>query len=170
MKQARPTSGLVLQALFNILGPGDGRSFLDLFSGTGRVGAEACRRGFCPVVLVDSSRKGLPGTEGPGGLKGTEFLGMDIRRALLVLEKRGRPFDVIFADPPYGIGWVARMASLNSRLSGIMKAKGLFVLEHSRREAIDPAGWKGWDPYSRTYGETLLTFFSKKTKGEGEKP
>ena len=37
MKKARPTSGLVLQALFNILGPGAGRSFLDLFSGTGRV-------------------------------------------------------------------------------------------------------------------------------------
>ena len=41
MKEARPTSGKVLQALFNILGDIRGKAFLDLFSGTGRVARSA---------------------------------------------------------------------------------------------------------------------------------
>nr|HPK06238.1 RsmD family RNA methyltransferase [Aminivibrio sp.] len=45
MKEARPTSGKVLQALFNILGDIRGKAFLDLFSGTGRVAGFARRFG-----------------------------------------------------------------------------------------------------------------------------
>ena len=45
MKEVRPTAGKTLGALFSILGPLSGMSFLDLFSGTGRVAKEARARG-----------------------------------------------------------------------------------------------------------------------------
>ena len=57
LKEMRPTSGKVLLALFNILGNIHGKSFLDLFSGSGRVAATARLKGASPVVLVESDRK-----------------------------------------------------------------------------------------------------------------
>ena len=45
VKEMRPTSGKVMLALFNILGNIHGKSFLDLFSGSGRVAAPARRTG-----------------------------------------------------------------------------------------------------------------------------
>ena len=60
MKDVRPTSGRVLLALFSILGPMEGRSFLDLFAGTGRVGLEAEAGGKARGV------GGVPPPAGPG--------------------------------------------------------------------------------------------------------
>jgi 16S rRNA (guanine(966)-N(2))-methyltransferase RsmD len=165
MKKARPTSDLVLQALFNILGPGEERSFLDLFSGTGRVGIGALSKGFAPVVMVDTSIKRLNRLAELSGLQGLEILAMDVRKALSLLNNQIRLFDVIFADPPYETGWVARMASLRSCLVAITKDEGVFVLEHTKREAVDPAQWGGWFFQSRAYGDTLLTFFTKTVEG-----
>ncbi len=34
---------------------------------------------------------------------------MDVRRALSKFAKNGESFDVIFADPPYGLGWGAEL-------------------------------------------------------------
>ncbi|MFA5671275.1 MAG: RsmD family RNA methyltransferase, partial [Synergistaceae bacterium] len=48
----RPTTGKVMQALFNILGPLNGNSFLDLFSGSGQIALNAYKRGADPVSLV----------------------------------------------------------------------------------------------------------------------
>jgi len=165
VKKARPTSGLVLQALFNILGPGAGKSFLDLFSGTGRVGLEALTKGFAPVVLVESSKKRPTEVAGSTGRREVEILAMDVRKALSLLENQGRLFDVVFADPPYGMGWVTRIASTRSRLGAVMKDKGIFVMEHSKREVAVPAQWDGWSFRTRAYGDTLLTFFQKTIEG-----
>ena len=56
MKEARPTSGKVLLALFNILGNVRDLRFLDLFSGTGQVAKTALARGASAVVAVESER------------------------------------------------------------------------------------------------------------------
>ena len=55
MKEVRPTAGKTLGALFSILGPLSGMSFLDLFSGTGRVAKEARARG-ASIVTVELLR------------------------------------------------------------------------------------------------------------------
>jgi 16S rRNA (guanine966-N2)-methyltransferase len=41
----RPTADRVKEALFNILGPVEGKFFLDVFAGCGNVGLEALSRG-----------------------------------------------------------------------------------------------------------------------------
>ena len=46
MKEMRPTTGKVTLALFNILGNIHGRSFLDLFSGSGQIALTAARRSY----------------------------------------------------------------------------------------------------------------------------
>lgn len=160
-KEVRPTSGLVVQALFNILGKPSGRSFLDLFAGSGRVGEEAMIRGFSPVVFVELSSRRSNNISSRIKESGQEVLRMDVRRALVVLASRASRFNIVFADPPYSNGWVERMASLSGRLSAIMSDSGLFVLEHTKREALESSLWSGWEVESKAYGETVLSFFKK---------
>jgi 16S rRNA (guanine966-N2)-methyltransferase len=51
----RPTSDMLRETLFNILGPRvDGSHFLDLFAGTGAVGIEALSRGALSAVFVEN--------------------------------------------------------------------------------------------------------------------
>ena len=152
-----------MQALFNILGRSSGRSFLDLFAGSGKVGEEASARGFLPVTLAELSGRNANAISLRMTGSGQEILRMDVRRALVMLASRSSRFDVIFADPPYGNGWVQRMTPLSARLSAIINSGGIFVLEHTRREALDPLLWNGWEVSSKSYGETMLSFFQIST-------
>src|SRR3954454_9559224 len=53
----RPTSDLVRESLFNILGEQvDGRIVIDLFAGTGALGLEALSRGAARAIFVEQNR------------------------------------------------------------------------------------------------------------------
>ena len=53
----RPAMDMMRESLFSILGPLEGMSFLDLFSGSGCVGIEAASRGASLVHLVEKDRQ-----------------------------------------------------------------------------------------------------------------
>ncbi|MGI6784234.1 MAG: RsmD family RNA methyltransferase [Aminivibrio sp.] len=169
MKESRPTTGKVLGALFNILGDLRGRSFLDMFSGTGRVARLARDRGACHVTaveLVPSRAKEIRALfPGDGG---AVVLAMDARRALDYLRRKGRLFDVVFADPPYGAGWTAEIGQLLFPPGGGVVAEGgIAVVEHSSREALP--GGPGWVIVeSRRYGDASLTFLASRGGEEEE--
>jgi 16S rRNA (guanine(966)-N(2))-methyltransferase RsmD len=56
----RPTTDMVKEALFNIIQFDiEGRSVLDLFSGTGQLGIEALSRGAALAVFVAESDRAL---------------------------------------------------------------------------------------------------------------
>ena len=158
MKEVRPTTGKVLQALFNILGPLKGKSFLDLFSGSGQIALNAYRKGADPVCLVESDRKRH------GGIVKTmpedvKCLCMDVRRALSRFVKSGESFDVIFADPPYGLGWGVELPQLIFKHSEVLFPNGTLIFEHSEKEDADDI--PGWEREERTYGGTVLTFYKR---------
>src|SRR5437879_11391731 len=52
----RPTGDRVREAAFNLIGPVDGASVLDLFAGSGAMGLEALSRGAASAVFVESDR------------------------------------------------------------------------------------------------------------------
>ena len=52
----RPTSDRVREAAFNLVGPVDGASVLDLYAGSGAMGLEALSRGAASAVFVESDR------------------------------------------------------------------------------------------------------------------
>ena len=52
----RPTSDRVREAAFNLIGPVDGASVLDLYAGSGAMGLEALSRGAASAVFVESDR------------------------------------------------------------------------------------------------------------------
>src|SRR5919201_2967065 len=54
--ETRPTGGRVREAAFNLIGPLDGATVLDLFAGSGALGLEALSRGAESAVFVESDR------------------------------------------------------------------------------------------------------------------
>src|SRR3954453_16890547 len=53
----RPTSDFVRETAFNLIGPGDGATVLDVFAGSGALGLEALSRGAEHATFVDSDRE-----------------------------------------------------------------------------------------------------------------
>jgi len=160
----------LLQTLFNILGHWPEGSFLDLFAGTGRVGFEAPRWGFTSVVAVELNPKACSGLKAavmrkPKGIS-FDIMCMDVRRAMTLLSRKGRVFDIVFADPPYENDWVASLTKGDSFLwQVLLSEKGFFVLEHSVREKV-PEELPGLVYETRRYGDSNLTFFRSPERSE----
>ncbi len=113
----RPTPDRVRETLFNWLGQRlDGMSCLDLFAGSGALGIEAASRGAAHVTLVERDRRAW------GELRQAaqrldpqrlEVLHLDALHYLAICRRR---YDIVFLDPPYGGGWIERVAAALSRV------------------------------------------------------
>ncbi len=149
----RPTSDFVREAAFNLIGPVDGASVLDLYAGSGALGIEALSRGAERALFVDSSREACR-TIGANlaalGLKAT-VLCQDAPRALAT---ERRPYDLILADPPYTFVAYDRLAPQFARL---LAADGLAVLQTPA--AAEPTLDGLQIRTSRRYGSARLTLF-----------
>lgn len=160
MKEMRPTTGKVMLALFNILGNINGESFLDLFSGSGQIALTAAKKGAAPVVLVESERSRHADIlkKAPAGVK---CLCMDARRALQRFAKTGEAFDIIFADPPYRLGWGKELPALLEANEAALAGDGVFIFEHSEEEEPAALDEKKWERTDRQYGGTVLSFYRR---------
>jgi len=103
----RPTSDMLRETLFNILGPRvAGSRFLDLFAGTGALGIEAISRGAISAVFVENHpaavrliRENLASLEINAEAR---IIASAVAPALAKLQsERAAAFDFIFLDPPY---------------------------------------------------------------------
>ena len=158
----RPTTDRTRESLFNILSHAypdalEGR-VLDLFAGTGAVGLEALSRGCRQALFVEM------GTEGRGLLRtNVEAFGLTgvtriFRRDATRLGPVGaiQPFDVLFADPPYGKR-LGEAALISARDEGWLTPDALCVLEEASSAPFNlPAGFVLDD--SRSTGDTVLRF------------
>ena len=166
----RPTSERIKEALFNIIGPVEGKSFLDLFAGTGNVGLEALSRGAARGVFVEKDRilaRAIGRNVASCRFSQTaEILCSDFNRALGMLAERPDAFDILFADPPYEAGFVGPViAALKD--GNRMAPGGLLILQHSVREAAPDAGPRLVMTGRRGYGDTRLSFFQKQSDRAG---
>ncbi len=158
MKDFRPTSAKVLQALFNILGDVRGTRFLDLFSGSGQVALTAAGKG-ADVCLVESGRKNF-GDILKKVTPEIRCVNMDVRRALPKLLRENAEFDIIFADPPYMLGWGRELTALLETNEKLLAENGVVIFEHSEREKADFS--ELWETEDRAYGGTILTFAKRR--------
>src|SRR5438445_6139 len=97
-----PTPKHANDSLESMLGSLVGRSFLDLYAGSGAVGLEAASRGATPVVLVESAAPALAALRANVetlGLTGVDIRAERVERMLATAPPR--PFEVVFLDPPY---------------------------------------------------------------------
>ncbi len=159
----RPTTDRTREAVFNVLAhrfenPLPGARVLDLFAGTGALGLEALSRGAAYCVFVEES------AEGRGVIRtNVEALGLQgrtkiFRRDATSLGSAGTimPFDLLFADPPYGKG-LAEKALAAARAGGWLKPRALCIVEEAASAAFAPGG--GFAILDeRHYGDTIVRF------------
>ena len=128
----RPTSGLVREAIFNILDDTVvDAAVLDLYAGTGALGIEALSRGAASAVFIDaeasSCRAILQSLSRAGFADRATVLRGRLPGALRTAEGR---FDFIFMDPPYHEETAAETLLL---LSSRLTPGGVVVYEHGSR-------------------------------------
>ena len=154
-KITRPTLSKVRQGVFNVLfselGSFDGKSFLDLFGGSGIMGLEALSRGFKDVIVFEKNPK-----VGQILKKNYSTLGLNpnlrIGDSLKLVEKIDRKFDVIYIDPPYYSGVYEEV--FNQLGKGDLQDT-IIIAEHS-----EPLNIEGFTLIKeKNYGGKLVSFF-----------
>lgn len=159
----RPTGDRTREAVFNILAHRwpeklDGGRVLDLFSGTGALGLEALSRGAAQCLFVEDSAEGrglIRTNIEEFGLQGRAKI---FRRDATRLGDAGTiaPFDLVFADPPYGRG-LAEQALQSALDGGWLRPDALVVVEEAAASPFRPAGWLSLAE-TRDWGDTNVTF------------
>jgi 16S rRNA (guanine966-N2)-methyltransferase len=154
----RPTADRVREAAFNLIGPVDGATVLDLYAGSGAMGMEALSRGAAGAVFVEADREAARAIERNLDrlrLSGATVLRQDARTALTGEVGAGRVYDLVLVDPPYD-EWERLEPRLAPYLASVLAADGLVVVETSSKvEPRLPLAQRT----SRRYGSARLTLF-----------
>lgn len=159
----RPTSDRLRETIFNILAHGIGfdtedARVLDLFAGTGAFGFEAVSRGARHCTFIEE------GAEARGVIRtNMEHLGLNgvakiFRRDATRLGAVGTidPFNLVFADPPYGKG-LGEKALASAANGGWLLPGALCVVEENAAEAPEfPSGFSEVD--RRQVGDSQVIF------------
>lgn len=131
---------------------------LDLFAGTGALGLEALSRGASYALFIEESAEGrglIRSNVEAFGLTGRTKI---FRRDATALGDAGTmaPFNLVFADPPYGKG-LGERALRSARAGGWLAPEALCVIEEAAVASFDPgSGFVLLD--ERSYGDTTIRF------------
>ena len=153
-KITRPTLSKTRMGIFNtlysIIGDFSGKSFLDVFGGSGIIGLEALSRGFNKVKVFELNKKAAEVIK-----KNYKSIGLTpdltIGDSLKLIKKLDEIYDVIYIDPPYKSGFYEEiLASANGKL---------IIVESA--EDID---FSGFDILKqKQYGNSTISFIRKCT-------
>ena len=154
----RPTGDRVREAAFNLIGPVDGATVLDLFAGSGAMGLEALSRGAAMAVFVESDREACRAIERnleKLRLTGASVLRRDTLQALAAEAAAGRRYDLVLVDPPYRM-FSSLQTAFSAYLPAVLAEDGVLVVETGAKEEPDlPLAVRT----SRRYGSARLTLF-----------
>jgi 16S rRNA (guanine(966)-N(2))-methyltransferase RsmD len=155
----RPTTDMSKEALFNVLNNHFNFSelkILELFAGTGSISYEFASRGCTPIVCVDADQGCV------GFIKKTaaefEFDITAIKNDVFkFLEKHKGNYDIIFADPPYGLD----QKTFEKLIEEIFKNEllddhGMLIIEHSKHTKLNHMMHYS---FQKNYGGSVFTFF-----------
>ena len=157
--KARPTTDLARESLFNILINRldiEELAVLDLFAGTGAISYEFASLGCTNITSIDSNFQHVEQIR-----KNCEKLNITCVKAIRTdvfrfLKNTQQRYDLVFADPPYDLPNLQDIPEL-IRTSGIVKAGGLFIMEHGPKHQFSST--EGFSEIRR-YGKVHFSFFS----------
>jgi 16S rRNA (guanine(966)-N(2))-methyltransferase RsmD len=147
------------ESVFSILGPLDGRSFLDLFSGSGIIALEAASRGASPVECVerDRAKLSLLIQNVSIALERIECHCMPVERFILRCD---RSFSLIFCDPPFPY---AHKPDLVASIAdhGILENNGLLVIHYPSEDKLPDNHGDLKTVDEREYGRSTVRFYKR---------
>lgn len=145
----RPTLSKVRMGVFNslysMIGEFEGKSFLDVFGGSGVMGLEALSRGFNDVKVFEKNLKAAEIIK-----KNYKLLGvkpdLQIGDSEKLIQKLDKKYDVVYIDPPY-------MSDLYERI--LSKIEGNIIVVESDK----PIDIKGFELLkSKNYGSKIINY------------
>jgi 16S rRNA (guanine966-N2)-methyltransferase len=150
----RPTSDRVRESIFNIVGPVEDATVLDLYAGSGAMGLEALSRGAASAVFVERDPDAIRAIE--RNLDKLRLRGTVLRQdAIAVLAGEKRKYDLVFVDPPYEM-YTDLQPQLARYLPAVVAADGVVVVETDARIEPDlPLEQRT----SRKYGSARVTVY-----------
>lgn len=142
----RPTAERTKEAIFSMLRfELEGRTVLDLFSGSGQMGLEAVSCGASSAVLCDKARDAVSVIE--KNVEKTRLkdrctvMCADYMESLRRLSLLGKRFDLVFLDPPYATTLLTdALRALQSE--GLLKPTTLIVCEGDRVLAVEEGAFE----------------------------
>ena len=155
-RSTRPTSDRVRESVFNILGPVDGASVLDLYAGSGALGLEALSRGAAHVVFVERDPAAVRAIE--RNLDTLRLRATVVRRDVVsMLAAETRKYDLVLVDPPYDM-YPDVQPQLARYLPPVLAEDGVVVVETDARTRPElPLE----ERTSRKYGSVRVTVYDR---------
>lgn len=165
--QTRPTTDRTRGAVFNILchsswGDPEGKTVLDGFCGTGALGLEALSRGAVSAVFIDKTEAALAACRHNIEQLNLSGIAQVVKSDLSKpVKKPLGPFELVFLDPPYGMGLGAQ-AMQNLFDGGCLGQNAVIVLESGKKQPEKiPDTFEAID--RRDYGDTSVSFLKIKS-------
>ncbi|KVV14944.1 RsmD family RNA methyltransferase [Flavobacterium sp. TMP13] len=155
----RPTTDMSKEALFNVLNNHfnfEGLKVLDLFSGTGNISFEFASRGSSPITSVDGDFGCVKfikqtATEYDFNIAATKS---DVFK---YLENCKTSYDIIFADPPYGMDQASfEKIVLTIFERELLHEDGMMIIEHSKYSKLEHLINFS---FQKNYGGSFFSFF-----------
>jgi 16S rRNA (guanine966-N2)-methyltransferase len=140
----RPTPDRVRETVFNWLQfELAGRRCLDLFAGSGALGFEALSRGAAEVVFVERDPRAADALR--DGLRTLRCDRAQVTAAdafAFLRTTHGKPFDIVFLDPPYDERWLDRAAAMLESGGWLAPRAWIYLEDAAARGAPAlPGGW-----------------------------
>ena len=165
----RPTLDRVKESFFNQVGQDlSGRTFLDLFAGTGSIGIEALSRGAEKVFFVEKNptanaliTRNLEKCRmiSEDQINRWQLIKRDALEFILVLKDKDVHFDLIYVDPPFADNVYKKFLTL---LPDILKIEGSVIVEHFHKTKLQESYGRLKSFKDRRLGDTCLSFFEMK--------
>jgi len=155
----RPTTDMSKEALFNVLNNHFNFSelkVLELFAGTGSISYEFASRGCSPILCVDGDMGCVNFIK-----KTAKEFDFDITAiksdVFKFLEKHRGNYDIIFADPPYGLAQKEFEKIIEAIFENeLLDEEGMLIVEHSKYTKLDHMANYS---FQKNYGGSVFTFF-----------
>ena len=165
---ARPTTDFAKENIFNVIEnieDIEGEDVLDLFAGTGAISLEFLSRGARSVTSVE-----MASTQANFIRSVKDRLGDDALRVIRgdvfkFLASVKRPYDIIFADPPYDHPRFDEIPELILN-SAAVKPGSLVIVEHNAKH--DFSDLPGFEQH-RAYGSVNFSIFRKPVSVETDR-
>jgi len=164
-KLVRPTSGLLRQAVFNVLGGRIlGARVLDLCAGTGSVGLEALSRGAAFATFVEQDRRAVAtlrtNLASLGLTARARVIVSDVMLAIRGLGAAGESFDCIFLDPPYAGDLALRCIEMLAD-GDVLGDNGALVSQAFHKTPLPDQVGLLRRTWRRRHGESSLAVYTK---------
>lgn len=165
---AEITPQKVKGALFSILGENlGGKTFIDLYSGSGQIGFEALSRNCSLAVFNEKDRSRFEFIKNfiiQGGYSDRSvILNLHANSALKYLTDRGIKADIVFLDPPYdkGKGATGFYDPILGNIckSGIIKENSEIIIQHFSANELPELFGNLIKTDIKKYGSTSLSIY-----------